>query len=265
MLVLVIVVALSTYGGLRVAMCSSGRENGDLPRAGALQLLPVALRDLVGNLTGVGALDDDHATPPWHDAGAAPHVHHDHQEDHSSHHHHEQHEHVEETGKAEAHIHEHIIKEATTQAVIPEEKQQQEKAGIATGRVISLPMSSMIGPITNSKALIKVKFMFTDSPVPKGYMADHGLIYGKRDNGLMYGWNFFHGGAIVDRARANDIMQDQLIHMYRSKSTWELAVPPGQYAVRVLFGDVMYLTTHTVTVEDVVMAEDLRLGPGIND
>ena len=174
-------------------------------------------------------------------------------------------------GHSHEHHEEHDVKATqhqTTSTIKQDVHHPQEAGGvaIATGRVISVPMSSLIGPITNSKALIKVKFMFADSPVPKGYIADSGLTYGKREDsssgGLMYGWNFFHGGAIVDRARAGDIMQDQLIHMYRSKSTWEIAVPPGQYAVRVLFGDVMYLTTHTVTVEDVVMAEDLRLGPG---
>ena len=56
--------------------------------------------------------------------------------------------------------------------------------------------------------------------MPSGYIADTGLDYGSRANGLNYGWNQDNTAAARDRDAANspDELHDGLIHMQKPSS-----------------------------------------------
>jgi hypothetical protein len=87
-----------------------------------------------------------------------------------------------------------------------------------------------------------VNFQPTGSPVPGGYLKDDGAVYGNRGNGYTYGWNAANGANTRDRNAANspDQRYDTLIHMQKENNPnafWELAVPKGNYRVRLVAGD----------------------------
>ncbi|MEY9910207.1 putative HAF family extracellular repeat protein [Catenulispora sp. MAP12-49] len=86
-----------------------------------------------------------------------------------------------------------------------------------------------------------VNFEPAGAPVPTGYAADTGAVYGARSGGLTYGWNIDNAVNTRDRdsATSPDQRYDTLIHMERtgSATVWELAVPNGRYTVHVVSGD----------------------------
>lgn len=86
----------------------------------------------------------------------------------------------------------------------------------------------------------KINFQPAGAAVPAGYLVDGGLAFGDRGNGLTYGWNVAHTGDARDRNLANaaDQRYDTLLQFSTHK--WELAVPNGTYAVRVVAGDAGY-------------------------
>ena len=87
----------------------------------------------------------------------------------------------------------------------------------------------------------KINFQPAGAPVPAEYLIDAGQTFGDRGNGLTYGWV---GGSnttgLRDRNLSNspDQRYDTLNHLYTR--TWELAVPNGQYNVRIVSGDAGY-------------------------
>ena len=87
---------------------------------------------------------------------------------------------------------------------------------------------------------VKVNFQPAASAVPPGYLADSGEIFGAR-NGQTYGWNAANSTARDrDSVRSPDQRYDTLVHMQKPgnpRATWELAVPNGTYAVKVVVGD----------------------------
>ncbi len=86
----------------------------------------------------------------------------------------------------------------------------------------------------------KINFQPTGAALPPGYVADTGLIFGSRGNGLSYGWSATN--TINTRDRNSTISPDQrydTLDHFKSLS-WELAVPNGQYSVRVVVGDPSY-------------------------
>ncbi|HEV2296298.1 MAG TPA: kelch repeat-containing protein [Tepidisphaeraceae bacterium] len=80
-------------------------------------------------------------------------------------------------------------------------------------------------------------FQPAGAPVPSGYVADTGATYGTR-NGLSYGWNGSHASKARDRnhSASPDQRYDTIVYMSAS-SRWDLSVPNGRYAVRVVSGD----------------------------
>src|SRR5687768_17539168 len=60
----------------------------------------------------------------------------------------------------------------------------------------------------------KVNFQPAGAAVPAGYVADVGLVYGDRGNGLSYGWDATNTAATRDRNAANspDQRYDTLTH-----------------------------------------------------
>ena len=72
-----------------------------------------------------------------------------------------------------------------------------------------------------------------------GYLIDSGLAYGAR-NGQSYGWNVDTSAETRDRNLTSDQLKDTLIHLQRPSNpnaSWEIALPNGQYQVRVVAGD----------------------------
>jgi hypothetical protein len=93
---------------------------------------------------------------------------------------------------------------------------------------------------------VKINFQPASSPVPAGYLADGGAVYGNRGNGYTYGWNADNSANTRDRNAANSLDQryDTLNHMQKPNNpnaSWELAVPNGTYAVRLVSGDPSYI------------------------
>lgn len=86
----------------------------------------------------------------------------------------------------------------------------------------------------------KVNFQPAGVAIPSGYVADTGLVYGARGNGLTYGWDADNRGAMRDRnwPTSPDQRYDTVAHtqLYGTRK-WEIAVPNGTYTVRIVMGD----------------------------
>ena len=98
----------------------------------------------------------------------------------------------------------------------------------------------------HAPGVVAINFQPASAPVPAGYLADGGLVYGSRGNGQTYGWN-------ADNTRADARPQlvdcrptrryDTLNHMQKPATrtrVWEIAVPNGTYTVRIVAGDASY-------------------------
>lgn len=107
----------------------------------------------------------------------------------------------------------------------------------------------------------KINFQLAGAPVPAGYVADEGDVYGPR-NGLTYGWNSDHTSLCRDRNLETDQRLDTLCHFRDSQTRWELAVPNGSYEVTVSVGDAGFTSDNTIVVEGVTYWTHLELGVG---
>lgn len=99
-----------------------------------------------------------------------------------------------------------------------------------------------------------VNFQPAGSPVPSGYLADAGAVFGDRGNGLAYGWNKSTSSLARDRnsARSPDQRYDTHTSMQRSGygNVWEVAVPNGTYSVHIVAGDPgAYDSTYAISAE----------------
>lgn len=83
-----------------------------------------------------------------------------------------------------------------------------------------------------------IDFGPADAPVADGYERDAGEVYGDRGNGLSYGWDQSVAADMRARGRVEDVRYDTLAHFAKNGDrTWEIAVPPGSYEVRMALGD----------------------------
>lgn len=101
-----------------------------------------------------------------------------------------------------------------------------------------------------------VNFQPASAPVPVGYTADSGQVYGPRGSDRVYGWTADNTAATRDRGSAGAIDQryDTLIHAQRptAANRWELAVPNGDHLVHVVAGDPDHVdSVYRFTVEGV--------------
>jgi N-acetylneuraminic acid mutarotase len=113
-------------------------------------------------------------------------------------------------------------------------------AGASNNKICFIDItSSDVPPPSGFNA--KINFQPAGAATPAGYWADTGLAFGNRGNGLSYGWSADNTANTRDRNAANspDQRYDTLDH-FKSLS-WELAVPNGQYSVRVVVGDPSYI------------------------
>jgi len=115
--------------------------------------------------------------------------------------------------------------------------------GGAQAHTIATPASPATYTATfRSVASVNVNFQPAASPVPTGYLADGGAVFGARGNGQSYGWNANNAATARDRNAASspDQRYDTLQHMQKPENPngrWELQVPNGSYRVRVVAGD----------------------------
>jgi glucose/arabinose dehydrogenase len=140
-----------------------------------------------------------------------------------------------------------------------------ENTGAATARLLwssaSVPKavipSTRLFPQTPG-TVIRINFQPASAPVPSGYLADTGLVYGARGNGYTYGWNADNTAQTRDRNAANspDQRYDTLTHFQKTANpdaVWEIAVPNGNYTVRIVSGDALnFDSVFRATVEGVL-------------
>ena len=117
-------------------------------------------------------------------------------------------------------------------------------AGIANQAVtpvFSYPQQLLL----RQNAIAHINFQPTSLPVPSGWLADHGDLFGPRAQGLQYGWSAPPG---TTRARNQDVspdmQHDTLIHAgpaeFADDPDWSIALPNGVYQVRLVMGDAQY-------------------------
>jgi PKD repeat protein len=88
---------------------------------------------------------------------------------------------------------------------------------------------------------VKINFQPVAAPVPVGYLADNGAVFGDRGNGFNYGWDQDNAVNMTDRNSPSS--PDQRYDTFAATqaagggSVWEIAVPNGAYAVFLVAGD----------------------------
>jgi glucose/arabinose dehydrogenase len=105
-----------------------------------------------------------------------------------------------------------------------------------------------------------INFQLAGAPVPTRYLADTGLVFGDRGDGLSYGWSTDHTDVSRDRGINADQRLDTLIHFHENQE-WELALPNGLYEVTVSIGDPENPSAHTLNVEGVNYWNAVALTP----
>ncbi len=107
----------------------------------------------------------------------------------------------------------------------------------------------------------RVDFQPVEAPVMgEGWLPDCGMPFGDRGNGLVYGWNA-QLTQLRDRNDAASPHQryDTLAFMQRAPNadaSWEIAVPDGEYLVRIVCGDPLHTgLVMRVAVEGVVAVD----------
>jgi len=96
---------------------------------------------------------------------------------------------------------------------------------------------------------LQINFQPSSAPTVPGYVVDAGATYGAR-GGQTYGWTVSHADSVVDR----NIHADQRLDTYvavKKAARWELAVPNGQYTIRVSVGDAGGASNNNVWLEGV--------------
>lgn len=126
-----------------------------------------------------------------------------------------------------------------------------ENTGGATAKLLWSSASTPKAVVPSARlfpqgpSAIRINFQPASAPVPAGYLADTGLVYGNRGNGRTYGWNADNSAQTRDRNSADspDQRYDTLTHVQlpaNPNAVWEIAVPNGMYSVRVVSGDAAY-------------------------
>jgi hypothetical protein len=84
----------------------------------------------------------------------------------------------------------------------------------------------------------RINFQPSGTPLVAGYLPDYGQVYAPRGNGYTYGWNADNSANTRDRNTTADQRYDTLVRMQNGGNfSWEIAVPEGQFAVRIVAGD----------------------------
>jgi glucose/arabinose dehydrogenase len=142
-----------------------------------------------------------------------------------------------------------------------------EDTGNATARLLwsspsapkaVVPSARLFTETAPPSSVIKINFQTAGAAVPPGYLKDAGLAFGDRGNGRSYGWNADNTAQMRDRnsSASPDQRYDTLAYMQRPANpdaVWDIAVPNGSYAVRLVAGDPSYFDiTDKLSVEGVL-------------
>jgi len=115
-------------------------------------------------------------------------------------------------------------------------------------------------PPGSAPAAIKINFQPAAAQVPSGYLVDAGQLYGNRANGQTYGWSLDRTPDTRERNVDPDQRYDTLVHMKRLNqvpaANWDLALPNGQYTVRLVMGDPSFQDqTNHIKIEGVTYTD----------
>jgi len=121
------------------------------------------------------------------------------------------------------------------------------KQGMVASRVVSF-----------SPGTVKINFQPKDVPIPAGYLADFGEVFGSRIGGLSYGWSRDH----TKETRSRPATPEGTLLWVFNGERWEIGVPDGTYQVTVCVGDVPYPSDNIINVERVNFCDGLKLNQG---
>jgi hypothetical protein len=103
--------------------------------------------------------------------------------------------------------------------------------------------------------LVYINFQPASVPVPDGYQADYGFVFGDRGNGFSYGWDVDNSANTHVRHVNSDPRYDTLIYMQKPNGgrVWEMAVPDGLYDIHLVSGDPSFVdSVYQVAVNGVL-------------
>jgi hypothetical protein len=136
-----------------------------------------------------------------------------------------------------------------------------ENAGFATAGLLwsgpSTPKSIVPEDALSPQLSTLINFQPAAAPIPDGYLADAGAVFGLRSNGERYGWNEDNTAQTRERGSSlsPDERYDTLTHLQKPANpdaVWEIAVPDGTYTVHAVAGDPIYLdSVHRLDIEGV--------------
>lgn len=118
----------------------------------------------------------------------------------------------------------------------------------------SVPVASSQQTLVLAHTVVaRINFQPESSTPPPGWLTDSGEPFGSRGNQFSYGWTGPTGSA---RARDNDaspnVLYDTLIHTgsadYTDDPDWKIALPNGQYLLRLVVGDPTYYDNNTYSL-----------------
>ncbi len=84
--------------------------------------------------------------------------------------------------------------------------------------------------------IARINFQPATTPVPFGWSASSGELFGLRSNGMRFGWLSAPGSSRTrGSSRSPDVQHDSLTHTH--DAMWEIELPDGNYDVRLVAGD----------------------------
>ena len=140
-----------------------------------------------------------------------------------------------------------------------------DSAAVTVGITVKVPNRA---PVATAQKVsfqeakpIAINFQDATSAGFAGYLADKGLPYGDRGNGLSYGWNKDNSGNArnrnqTDKALAPDERYDTFNHLQKPDGPWfwEIALSNGTYLVHIVAGEPNnFDSTMRIKAEDVLV------------
>lgn len=131
------------------------------------------------------------------------------------------------------------------QPPLPEDPTYAKKSSKSKEPAVKLP-----------EGAIGINFQPKTTPVPKGFLADYGELFGAHADGRRYGWNRDHADQV--RQRTHGQVTDTFCH-FRQGGQWSIELPNGLYQVTVGVGDISHESRNTINVGGVNFCANLSL------
>ncbi len=106
----------------------------------------------------------------------------------------------------------------------------------------------------DSNLIGRFNFGLQSTAVPTGFIADYGLAYGTKPNGMTYGWNANNVNGIERKSTVSPSSAfDSFLRMQVGGWIyhWEISLPAGYYSVRVVAGDPVNFECQDMSIESV--------------